>query len=109
MGESDEQKSSLFSTIHGAGRAMGRNQAKGKRDKRGNVVREGLISKEAMSSWINEKGVELRGADVDEAPQAYKRITEVLEAHKNTINILHTLTPIGVCMADARVYDPYKD
>jgi tRNA-splicing ligase RtcB (3'-phosphate/5'-hydroxy nucleic acid ligase) len=99
----------LYSTIHGAGRAMGRTQAKGKRDKRGNVVRAGLISKDAMQSWIKDYGVELRGADVDEAPQAYKRIEEVISAHKGTIDILHTLRPIGVCMADSRTKDPYKD
>ena len=62
-----------------------------------------------MQTWIKAKGVELRGADVDEAPQAYKRIEEVLDAHKETVKILHTLTPIGVCMADGRTHDPYKD
>ena len=34
---------------------------------------------------------------------------EVLKAHSGTIKILHTLTPIGVCMADDRVKEPYKD
>ena len=89
---------------------MGRNQAKGKRDRKtGRQLTDGLISKDAMRSWVERAGVELRGADVDEAPQAYKRIEEVLDAHKDTVKILHTLKPIGVAMADARNYDPYKD
>jgi tRNA-splicing ligase RtcB (3'-phosphate/5'-hydroxy nucleic acid ligase) len=107
--ESQLSRDSLFSTIHGAGRAMGRTAAKGKRDKRGNITKPGLISRDAMQDWIKAKGVELRGADVDEAPQAYKRIEEVLQAHQGTIEILHTLNPIGVCMADSRTNDPYKD
>ena len=43
---------------------------------------------------MKRKGVELRGGDLDESPYAYKRIEEVLAAHKDTINILHTLHPI---------------
>ncbi len=107
--DSEASRSALYSTIHGAGRAMGRMQAKGKRDKRGNVLRPGLISREEMHSWIKEAGVVLRGADVDEAPQAYKRIEHVLKAHQDTVRILHILKPIGVCMADDRIHDPYKD
>jgi tRNA-splicing ligase RtcB len=33
----------------------------------------------------------------------------VLEAHASTIRILHTLTPVGVAMAGANEFDPYKD
>jgi tRNA-splicing ligase RtcB len=54
-------------------------------------------------------GVEVRGGDLDESPLAYKRIEKILEYHKDTIKILHTLRPIGVCMADGREFDPYKD
>lgn len=107
--ESQLSRDSLYSTIHGAGRAMGRTAAKGKRDKRGNVTKPGLISRDAMQDWIKAKGVELRGADVDEAPQAYKRIEEVLQAHQGTIEILHTLMPVGVAMSPGNCYDPYKD
>lgn len=108
--ESSESEESMYSTIHGAGRAMGRNQARGKRDRKtGKQLTEGLVKREDMERWIKKSGVELRGADVDEAPQAYKRIESVLEAHKETVKIVHTLKPIGVCMADARTYDPYKD
>jgi tRNA-splicing ligase RtcB len=107
--QSESSKSSMYSTVHGAGRIMGRTQAKGKRDKRGNVIKPGLVSKEAFDEWMKSKNVELRGGDLDEAPQAYKRIENILNAHCDTIKILEVLTPIGVCMADARCYDPYKD
>lgn len=108
--ESLESTAALFSTIHGAGRAMGRNQAKGKRDRKtGRQLTPGLISRDEMDGWIRNANVELRGGDVDEAPQAYKRIEEVLRFHHETIKILHTLRPIGVCMADNRTFDPYKD
>ncbi len=46
---------------------------------------------------------------VDEAPQAYRRLPEVLEAHAETIQILHVLKPIGVAMAGRDIRDPYKD
>ena len=102
--------SALFSTVHGAGRAMGRVQARGKVcRKTGRQLSPGLVSKEEHEAWMKRKGVELRGGDLDESPYAYKRIEEVLAAHKDTINILHTLHPIGVCMASSIDFDPYKD
>jgi tRNA-splicing ligase RtcB len=53
--------------------------------------------------------VELRGAGVDESPHCYKRLPEVLAAHGDSIRILHRLTPVGVAMASAKEFDPYKD
>ena len=97
------QEASLFSTVHGAGRVMSRTAARGKRG------RPGLISREDMRRWIAKRGVVLRGADTDEAPQAYKRLPEVLRHHAGTVRVLHTLTPIGVAMAGAGEFDPYKD
>ena len=47
----------------------------------------------------------LRGADTDEAPQCYKNIEEVLAFHSESIKILHTLHPLGVCMAGDE-FDP---
>jgi len=108
--ESPTSSQALNSTIHGAGRLLGRNQAKGKRDRKtGKKLTEGLVKREEHDAWIKRVGVEVRGSDLDESPYAYKRIEEVLKAHEGTIKILHTLTPIGVCMADDRTYDPYKD
>jgi tRNA-splicing ligase RtcB len=107
--ESAESKWSLYSTVHGAGRILGRMQAKGKRDKSGGWLREPMVNRAEHDAWIARAGVELRGGDIDESPYAYKRIERVLEAHGGTIRVLHTLKPIGVCMADDRIHDPYKD
>ncbi len=108
--ESTESRTSLYSTIHGAGRVMGRTQAKGKTcRKTGKQLTEGLVRKSEHDGWLERVGVELRGGGIDESPFCYKRIEQVLEAHSSTVKILHTLTPIGVCMADERDYDPWKD
>ena len=108
--ESEESKYSLSSTVHGAGRVMSRTAATGKKNRKtGEVISEGAISNEMMMGWVTGKGVELRGAGTDEAPQAYKRLDEVLVHHNSSIKILHTLEPIGVAMASAKEYDPYKD
>jgi tRNA-splicing ligase RtcB len=109
--DSEQSSRSLYSTVHGAGRILGRTQAKGKRDKRGNVIKEGLVKQDAHDEWIKRVGVEVRGGGLDESPYAYKRITDVLRSHEATIKILHILTPIGVCMADERdsFRDPYRD
>ena len=58
---------------------------------------------------IDEKRVILRGGGLDEAPQAYRRLPEVLSAQGQTIEVLHTLRPIVVVMAGADEFDPYKD
>lgn len=106
--DGDESVESLYSTVHGAGRILGRTEAKGK-FKNGKCVREGVIKRSEHEIWIKEKNVEVRGSGLDESPLAYKRIENVLDFHKNTIKILHTLTPIGVCMAGENDFDPYKD
>jgi len=95
--ESDVSKTALYSTVHGAGRTMGRNEAKW------------TIKPEEMNDWLQQKGVTLRGGGLDESPQAYKRLPEVLNHHGGTIKILHTLTPVGVAMAGPHEFDPYKD
>ncbi|CAN5772448.1 RtcB family protein [soil metagenome] len=104
-------REALFSTVHGAGRIMSRTAAKGRFQKiNGKRVRmEGLVRHDKMMKWIADKGVVLRGGDLDEAPQAYRRLPEVLAAHAGTIRILHTLRPLGVAMAGKDVVDPYKD
>ena len=105
--DSEESKLLMYSTVHGAGRVMSRTQATGK--KFGKVKGPGLISAESMFEWVHNKGVELRGADTDEAPQAYKRLSEVLPQQGNTIKVRHTLRPIGVAMAPSDCFDPFKD
>ena len=108
--ENDAARHSLYSTVHGAGRVMGRNEAKGKTDRKtGNVLRPGKVSPQMMREWVERAGVELRGAGLDESPHCYKRLHEVLAEHRDSIRILHTLTPVGVAMAGANEFDPYKD
>lgn len=108
--ECPESARSLYSTVHGAGRVMGRMEAKGKVDRKtGAVLRPGKVSVEMMRDWVRASGVELRGAGVDESPHCYKRLPEVLAAQGETICILERLKPIGVAMAGADEFDPYKD
>ena len=110
--ESEESKKALYSTVHGAGRVLSRRQAAGKfRWRKGRRIKmsEGVISREMMMQWISKAGVVLRGAGTDESPHCYKRLPEVLEFHEPTIEVLHTLHPIGVAMAGADEFDPFKD
>jgi tRNA-splicing ligase RtcB (3'-phosphate/5'-hydroxy nucleic acid ligase) len=108
--ENEDAKHSLYSTVHGAGRVMGRMEAKGKTDRKtGEVKRVGRVTQEMMDEWVQRANVELRGAGLDESPDCYKRLNEVLAEHGDSIRILHTLTPVGVAMAGANEFDPYKD
>jgi tRNA-splicing ligase RtcB len=109
--DSPTSREALFSTIHGAGRIMSRTAAKGRFEKVGKkrIRREGLVRHDEMMKWIADKGVVLRGGDLDEAPQAYRRLPDVLAAHTGTIRVLHTLRPLGVAMAGRDIVDPYKD
>ena len=115
--DSDESREALYSTVHGAGRVMSRTQAAGKqkwvKDELGRRkpvrVSKGLIDFDQVQLEMKTKGIELRGGGSDEAPGAYKSLESVLEYHKDTVSILHRLTPIGVAMAGCNEYDPYKD
>ena len=108
--EREDAAHTLYSTVHGAGRVMGRMEAKGKVDRKtGEVIRAAKVTREMMREWVARQQVELRGAGVDESPHCYKRLPEVLAEHKGSIRILHTLRPLGVAMAGADVFDPYKD
>lgn len=101
---------SLYSTVHGAGRVMSRTAARGKINRKtGEVVRPGLVSQIDMDRWLANKGVLRIGGDLDEAPQAYRRLNEVLDYHAGTVRILHQLRPIVVVMAGRHDVDPYKD
>ena len=94
-----EQQEALYSTVHGAGRVMSRTEAAGRRGrKRGRS--SGRISREMMQEWLDGKGVILRGGGRDEAPQAYRRLSDVIETQGHTVEVLHTLKPLVVAMAD---------
>ena len=108
--ESATSAESLYSTVHGAGRVMSRTEARGKRHRKtGEVLSPGRISHDEMQAWLRDRGVMLHGADLDEAPQAYRRLPEVLACHEGTVKIEHTLRPFAVVMAGADVFDPFKD
>ncbi len=79
---------SLNSASHGAGRKMGRKAAinsltKGERDR-----------------YLQERGVKLMGGGLDEAPQAYKNIEEVIAAQHDLVEIIGKFSPRIVRMAD---------
>jgi tRNA-splicing ligase RtcB (3'-phosphate/5'-hydroxy nucleic acid ligase) len=95
--DSDASKTALYSTVHGAGRNFGRQEAKRR------------FTKEQMDAWLQDRGVLLAGGNLDESPMAYRRLSGVLEHHMGTIKVLHTLKPFAVAMAGDSVFDPFKD
>ncbi|GBF77565.1 RNA-splicing ligase RtcB [Paenibacillus sp. 598K] len=107
--DSEENRDAYYSTVHGAGRIMSRTRAAGKMNWKTRQRLGGEITPEQMQAAVQAFGVELRGAGTDESPFVYRQLQDVLDAHAETIEVLHVLRPIGVCMAGANEYDPYKD
>ncbi|HBE40957.1 MAG TPA: RtcB family protein [Bacteroidales bacterium] len=115
--ESETSKQALYTTVHGAGRVMSRTKSAGKRKwiknkdgtRRLGIIRKGLIDYDDVKKKMARRKIELRGGDADEAPECYKRLSEVLQYQGETIKILHRLHPIGVAMAGPEIFDPYKD
>lgn len=136
--DAPQAESALRSTVHGAGRALSRTKAAGKLRRRWvNNVRDdvtpyetreealaapgatkarkvhvrvgGAVDFPAVETELRERGIELRGGAADEAPAAYKRLDEVLAHHADSVVVRHRLRPIGVAMAPADTFDPYKD
>ena len=88
--DTDASRGALYSTVHGAGRVLGRQEAK-----RGRVLRDetgkpigrdesAIVTREMQNEWLARVGVVLRGSDVDEAPQVYRRLPAVLAAREQT-------------------------
>lgn len=78
---------SFMSCSHGAGRIMGRKQAR----------RELDLEREIAN--LNDKGIihSIESVDdLDEAPSAYKNIDQVMENQSDLIEIVHELTPLAV-------------
>jgi tRNA-splicing ligase RtcB (3'-phosphate/5'-hydroxy nucleic acid ligase) len=80
--------SSLNSASHGAGRQMSRTQA----------IKN--INRADMKAILQEKGVTLIGAGLDEAPMAYKDIQQVMAAQTDLVDVVGKFTPKMVRMAD---------
>jgi tRNA-splicing ligase RtcB len=78
---------SLNSTAHGAGRAMSRKAALHS------------ITKTERDRYLKERGVTLIGGGLDESPQAYKRIDDIIAAQADLIEIVGKFRPIMVRMA----------
>jgi tRNA-splicing ligase RtcB (3'-phosphate/5'-hydroxy nucleic acid ligase) len=95
--DSPQARASLYSTVHGAGRLFGRKEAKRR------------FTRAEMDRWLQERGVILVGADLDESPMAYRRLPEVLAHHAGSVRVLHTLRPFAVAMAGEGEFDPFKD
>ncbi|HYO89473.1 MAG TPA: RtcB family protein [Candidatus Limnocylindrales bacterium] len=80
----------LNSAAHGAGRAMSRREAMGS------------ITRRDRDQMLLEQGITLLGGGVDEAPQAYKSIEQVMQAQKDLVSVVARFHPKIVRMADER-------
>jgi len=70
--ENEDAKYSLYSTVHGTGRSMGRKEATGVYDRKtGECKREGRVTQAMMRSWIDRSGIGLRGGGLDESTDCY--------------------------------------
>lgn len=115
--DSELSKKALYSTVHGAGRTMSRNEAAGKKKwirdndgiKRPITIGRGKVNFEKVRFEMKQRRIELRGSGADEAPECYKKLDDVLSFMGNTIKVIYKLHPIGVAMAGSDIYDPYKD
>ena len=72
-------------------------------------IKPGVVDWPAVQARLREQGIVLVGGGGDEAPEVYKRLPDVLDAHAGSIRVKHTLRPLGVAMAGRDVFDPYKD
>ena len=79
---------SLDSASHGAGRLMSRR------------VALDSISKTARDDYLKERDVTLLGGGLDESPQAYKPIDQVIAAQQELVEVVGKFTPRIVRMAD---------
>ncbi|WP_417586317.1 RtcB family protein [Pararhodobacter oceanensis] len=112
--DSAQSRGLYYSTVHGAGRVMSRSAAAGRRRrvkrqatrKDGRVVNVtewvqsgGQVDFPSVQKELARQGIILRGSGADEAPEVYKDLDKVLEAHAGTVEVLHRLRPLIVCMA----------
>jgi tRNA-splicing ligase RtcB len=79
---------SLESASHGAGRLMSRTAALNS------------ISRSTRDDYLKERGVTLLGGGIDESPQAYKPIDQVIAAQHDLVDVIGKFTPSIVRMAD---------
>lgn len=80
VGKGNEE--SLYSSSHGAGRALSRTQAKDK------------ISMDDFRAQLEGVTARVERATLDEAPSAYKDIFEIMKLQKNLVEVRRHLLPI---------------
>lgn len=98
----------LNSAVHGSGRILSRSKARGKINwKTGEIKKEGIVNNEKMQDAVYgfNPALELRGGGLDEAPQCYRKLNDVLQHIEHTLHITTKLTPVGVAMAE---FEPYS-
>jgi len=76
----------LGSASHGAGRQLGRKAA------------ANTLAKRDVQAYLKERGVTLIGGGIDEAPQAYKRIEQVIARQSDLVDVIGQFTPRVVRM-----------
>lgn len=89
------ESESLKSCSHGAGRQLGRQEAKR------------TLDRKFWHKYLEDQGVTLMSAGIDEMPGVYKDINQVMEAQKDLIDILGEFHPILVKMAND--HEPPED
>lgn len=75
------EAASVSSAAHGAGRKMSRTAAMNS------------ISHELLRNTLERHGVTLLGGGLDEAPQAYKNIEEVMRSQRHLVDVVGKFTP----------------
>lgn len=81
---------SINSCSHGAGRKLSRTQAKK------------TLNSHAWKSSLKEKGIRLLAGGLDESPDAYKDIKDVMAAQTELVDVIAEFQPKIVRMADER-------
>jgi len=79
---------SINSASHGAGRKLGRKAA------------IAALTHRQRDKYLQDRGVSLIGGGLDEAPQAYKDIEEVIAAQSDLVDIIGKFSPKIVRMAN---------
>ncbi len=77
---------SVNSASHGAGRVLSRSAAKKS------------ITKTMRNKYLKERGITLIGGDLDESPQAYKQIEDVINAQSDLVEVIGEFKPVIVRM-----------
>jgi len=76
---------SLYSSSHGAGRVMGRKAA------------ERLFTLEQVRASVGDVAINIGKKQIEESPEAYKNIFEVMRLQKDLVDVTHHIKPI-ICV-----------